>query len=95
MLTFDIWHVFFQVWCQLGSNPIDYKEIVIKYAKENSNNNSANKFKGDCKRVPEWAQNDSKLLPMKRSPCRIDGGGRKLIIEIKGTGIELDTRITC
>ena len=39
----------------------------------------------------EWAQND-KLLRMKGSRCRIDGGEQKIILWIKVTDTELDTR---
>lgn len=39
----------------------------------------------------EWAQND-KFLRMKGSRCRIDGGEQKIILWIKVTDTELDTR---
>ena len=38
---------------------------VVKCAKINSNNIATKKFKEVRKRVPEWIQNDNKLLSMK------------------------------
>ena len=57
---------------------MEFKIDVVKYAKQNSNNNAAKNSKVDRKRIREWVQNGNKLLPMKRSRCRFHGGGQKL-----------------
>ena len=60
---------------------------VVKCAKINSNNIATKKFKEVRKRVPEWIQNDNKLLSMKGSRCRFDGG------ELKPTHFELEGQV--
>ena len=57
---------------------MELKKEAIKYAKENSINSAAKKFKVDRKRVREWVQKEEKVTSMKGKRFRLDGGGRKL-----------------
>ena len=57
---------------------MEFKRKVINYAKENSYNGAARKFKVDRKRVREWVNQEDKVLKVKGKRFRVEGGGRKL-----------------
>ena len=54
---------------------MELKRKVINYAKENSYNGAARKFKIDRKRVGECVNQEEKVLKMKRKRFRVEGGG--------------------
>ena len=66
---------------------MEFKRKVINYAKENSYNGAARKYKIDRKRVREWVNQENKVLKMKGKRLRVEGGGRKL------TGNELEDEV--
>ena len=63
---------------QRNKYTMEFKRKVINYAKENSYNGAARKFKIDRKRVREWVNQDDKVLKMKGKRFRVESGGRKL-----------------
>ena len=63
---------------QRNKYAMEFKRKVINYAKENSYNGAARKFKIDCKQVCEWVKQEDKVLKMKGKRFRVEGGGRKL-----------------
>ena len=63
---------------QRNKYTMEFKRKVINYAKENSYNGAARKFKIDRKRVREWVNQEDKVLKMKGKRFRVEGGGRKL-----------------
>ena len=65
------------------SYSMEFKRDVVKYAKQNSNNGAAKKFKVDRKRVREWVQNEDKLLPLRGKRCRLDGGRKVTDVELE------------
>ena len=50
---------------QRNKYTMELKRKVINYAKENSYNGAARKFKIDCKRAREWVNQEDKVLKMK------------------------------
>ena len=63
---------------QRSKYTMEFKREVINYAKENSYNGAARKFKIDRKRVRDWVNQEDKVLKMKGKRFRVEGGRRKL-----------------
>ena len=63
---------------QRNKYTMEFKRKVINYAKKNSYNGAARKFKINRKRVCEWVNQEDKVLKMKGKRFRVEGGGPKL-----------------
>lgn len=65
---------------KVRSYTMSFKQTVAKFAKDNSINSASLKFKVDRKRIREWMKNIDKISTKKSTRKRLDGGGRKPII---------------
>ena len=62
---------------------MSFKQTAVKFARENSINSAALKFNVDRKRVREWISNIDEISAKKSTRKRLDGDGRKPVIELR------------